>query len=224
MSGPKCNEYVLNEQRRQEELRRIEEQIKEEREQKSANFNAQVEADLAEFKERLYKRRERKIITEAMDEAMTELGYNLIATLEPKKEIEVPVQAHVFSFSEGVGIQVIENAGRISMEVVGLGINNRKPTEGEKDYLEEQMEEFCDSFARLEKKLQEKGIVKSAVIHRFPPDKRYARILNLDDFSQIDEVDTLQMRMTKVQKKNEIHEVQNSKRVQKTGSKENRNG
>lgn len=215
MSGPKCDEYVLNEQRRQEELRRIEEQLKLEREQKSAEFNARMDEDLEAFKERLYKRRERKIIAEAMDEAMKELGYDLIATLEPKKEVEVPVHAQVYSFSEGVGIQVIENGERISMEVVGLGTNTRKPTEGESDYLEERMTEFCDSFGRLEKVLQEKGIVKSAVIHHLPPNKKYARILNLDNFFRVEEVETLQTKMEKERRRNEIGEENLLKQAQR---------
>lgn len=218
MSGPKCNEYVLNEQRRQEELRRIEEQLRQERERESIAYNTRMNEEWEVFLESLYECCEREIIAEAMDEAMEELGYDLIATLEPKGEVDVPIRAQVFSFSEGVGIQVVENEGRISMEVVGLGTNNRKPTEGESEYLEEKMEEFCNSFELLEKKLQEKGIVKSTVIHRLPPSKKYARILNLENFFAQEEVETLQMRMEKERKKKEMKEnasLRHEKRCEK---------
>jgi len=237
MSGPKCNNYELSEERKREEMRRLREEAKKrikeeirkkeeerrkkeeerkkreeeakrqaeeerrreekEREERAAfcdELNAEVEAQIAQLTEFLYKKREQEIIAETIGEAMEELGYDLIASTGAAAEDEVPVQAQVFSFSDGVGIQMIENGERISMEVVGIGTNNRRPTEEEAAYLEHQMEEFCNAYEKLDEVLKAKGIVKAATIRRLPPDKKYARILNMEQFtsSPNEKVSTLQ--------------------------------
>lgn len=241
MSGPKCNEFVLSEERRLEELRRIEEQLRREEarrleEQKrleeearqraiekenarveyNEDFNRRMEERRAKRKEKLLKKREQEIIAQAIEEAMVELGYDLIAAVEPKVEEENPVQAQLFSFADGVGVQVIENGERISMEVVGLGTNNRRPTEAEGEYLENQMADFCDAYTKLEEKLKEKGIVKSNTIHHLPPNKKYARILNMENFEQKKEVTTLQTIMKKsVQKTQEDMQITMKKQTEK---------
>ena len=92
------------------------------------------------------------------------------------------------------------------MEIVGFGTNNRFPTDREKDYLELQMERFCDAYDVLEQKLAEKGIVKAAAIRRCPPDKQFARILNLASFEQKKEVETLQSIMKKEQQMQKAEE------------------
>lgn len=224
MSGPKYSQFQLDRQRSEEERRRIEEEIRQkelrrieeerrleaerrekeakerrEREEYNISYNADLEKRVAELREKMFKKREQEIIAEAIDEAMEEMGYDLIASTD--RECEAPVQAQVFSFSEGVGVQVIENAGRISMEIVGIGTNNRKPTESESAYLETKMVDFCQSYQILEQKLRQKGIVKAEKIHHFPPDKKYARILNVDNFAQKKEATTLQMHMKETTEK-----------------------
>ncbi len=221
MSGPKCNQYALNEEFRRQELKRAEEearrrveeerrrkeeearlreeQKKAERQERSKEFNADVEDRVQRLKERLYKKREQEIVAHAIDEAMMELGYDLIASDVPKEDDdeEMLIQAQVFSFSEGVGVQVVENGGRISMEIVGLGTSSRRPTDMESEYIEGQMVSFCDTFGVLEKKLEEKGVVKVGAIRHLSPSKKYARILNVDEFSERKEVSTLQSVMKK---------------------------
>lgn len=233
MSGPKCNEFELSEQRRQEELRRIEEELRRKQEEerqkrlaemrrmleerkarieyiKEANsrFEEELERQLKEeYEEELqetYAKREQQIIAEAIDEVMDEMGYEVIAESKPMEKVSMPVKAQVFSFSEGVGVQIVEAGERISIEVVGLGTNNRIPTEKEKEHLEDKMEEFCDVFHRFEEKLEEKGIVRARVIHKMPPDKKFARVLNLENFNRIKDVNTLQS-VIKKQESGKLH-------------------
>ena len=199
------------ERKREEEIRRKEVEKRKKREADNLIYNAQMEERVAALKAKMLKKREQEIIAEAIDEAMVELGYDLIASIPPKEDAPVYSQAQVYSFSEGVGVQVIESEGRISMEVVGIGTNNRKPTDTECEYLEAQMVGFCDVYEELEEKLKEKGIVKTNTIRRFPPDKKYARILNVNQFTDRKESTTMQTVMKKQTKKSQISSVSGKK-------------
>lgn len=199
----------IEEERRLEEerIRKQEEErqrkIEEERQARIDYLDEISREDDDEYERMLaemYEQRQQEIISSAIDEAMEELGYELVAESKPVENAKVQVQAQVYSFSEGVGVQVVDANGRISMEVVGLGSNDRIPTESESEYLKQQMEDFCEAFDRLEEKLEEKGIVKSSTIHKLPPDKRFARVLNMESMDRKKEVDTLQT----VMKQNQI--------------------
>ncbi len=201
-------------QRKIEEERRLEEErirkqeeerqrkIEEERKARIEYLDEISSEDDEEYERMLaqmYEQRQQEIISSAIDEAMEELGYELVAESKPVENAKVKVQTQVYSFSEGVGVQVVDAGGRISMEVVGLGSNDRIPTESESEYLEQQMEDFCEAFDRLEEKLEEKGIVKSSTVHKLPPDKRFARVLNMESMDKKKEVDTLQTVMKQKQ-------------------------
>lgn len=260
MSGPKCNEYVLSEERRraeyerlERELRRIEEERREEerrqkererrleeerrrreeekrleeerrieeerrrreeekrreeerirkekqdREDYAVSFNEQEEREFQALLDAMFEQREQEIVAEAIDEALEEMGYEMVASMTPKVQTDNLCRAQVYEFSEGTGIQVMAANGQISLEIVGIGNNNRVPTEQESEYLEQQMEQFCDAYKVLEQKLEEKGIVRAAAIRHNSPDKKFARILNVSAFQQKKEVETLQTFMKKEQ-------------------------
>lgn len=186
----------LEEERRQEEerKRKLEEerQQKEMREAESEAFNEQEEEAFEALLQRMYRKRERQIVTEAIEETMVEMGYELIAAQAPSERAGDDVSAQVYSFSNGTGIQVMECGGQVSLEVVGLGTNNRLPDETERSYLEEQMADFCDAYEDVEERLAKKGIVRAQMIFHKKPDKKYARILNLSVLEQKKQVDTLQ--------------------------------
>lgn len=261
MSGPKCDEYILDEvlaaavragleeelrqqeeerRRREEERRRLEEERRkaeekrlrlaaEERRRREeerrrqeeerlrrikarADFaeeqNADVEARFQAYLEEMYQKKEQEIVAKAIDEALEEMGYEMVASMTPKVATDKHVQAHVYEFDEGVGIQVLEANGQVSMEVVGIGTNNRFPTEREKEYLEGQMERFCDAYDTLNEKLAAKGIVKAAEVRHNRPDKQFARILNVSSFEAQREVETLQNVMKKEEKRKLAKEEQ----------------
>lgn len=217
----------IEEERRLEEerIRKQEEErqrkIEEERKAR-INYLDEISSEDDEEYERMlaqmYEQRQQEIISSAIDEAMEEMGYELVAESKPVENAKVKVQTQVYSFSEGVGVQVVDVGGRISMEVVGLGSNDRIPTESESEYLEQQMEDFCEAFDRLEEKLEEKGIVKSSTIHKLPPDKRFARVLNMESMDKKREVDTLQTVMK--QKKSVVNkDTEKKKSVANTVTK-----
>lgn len=214
------------ERRRQEELRRLEEEErrrreeeerrrreeeerqrreaaeKAERESESDDFNEAEEAELAALEEKLYQRRKEEIVAKAMDEVMQEMGYELVASMTPPVSDEDHfIQAQVFSFGDGSGVQVMEAEGQISLEVVGIGTNDRTPSEQEAEFLECKMGEFCQAYQVLVEKLAKRGIVRSAVKYHQEPNKKYARILNVDVFEKKKEVETLQHHIKSKEKK-----------------------
>lgn len=212
MSGPKCDQFELEEQRRREEMERLrlelekerrrEEERKrkqeEERRQKELRkaeneaFNKQEEEAFEALLQKMYHKREQQIVAEAIEETMEEMGYDLIAVHASSENADVDVSAQVYSFSNGTGIQVMEHGGQVSLEVVGIGTNNRLPDEEERLYLEGQMTDFCEAYEELEERLEKKGIIKSQMIFHKKPDKKYARILNISVLEQKKQVETLQ--------------------------------
>lgn len=280
MSGPKCDEYILEEElaeafratllaqyrqqeeerlrleeerRRQEEeeRRRIEEARRKEEEerlrleeeerrlleeerrrqeeerlrriQERADFaevqNADVEARFQAYLEEMYKRKEQEYIAQAIDETLEEMGYEMVASMTPKMPTDQLVQAQVYEFEPGVGIQVLEANGQVSMEVVGIGTNNRFPTEQEKSYLKGQMERFCDAYDVLNEKLAARGVVKAVEVRHNKPDLQFARILNVSSFETKKEVETLQTVMRQEEKRSNTEEKQNGVSVGKAPGK-----
>ncbi len=201
MSGPKCDEFALEEHRREIERRKLREELQRKRkeeeqqrklEKRNREFNASVETEYEALFEELFEKREQHIIAKAIDEAMEEMGYHLIASMTPKDDEEEPISAQIYGFSDGTGIQIMEANGQVSLEVVGLGTNDRIPTEKESEYLEQQMSTFCLAYNDLESKLNKKGIERKSVIYHQKPNKQFSRILNVLNFDQIQEIKTLQ--------------------------------
>ena len=258
MSGPKCDEYILEEElaaavrasleeelrqqeeerRRQEEMerlrleekkRRLEEERHRQEEERlrqvkaredfAKEQNADIEERFQEYLEKMYKKKEQEIVAKAIDEALEEMGYEMVASMTPKVATDQHVEAQVYEFEEGVGIQVLEANGQVSMEVVGIGTNNRFPTEQEKSYLKGQMEHFCDAYDVLNEKLAAKGIVKAVEVRHNKPDMQFARILNVSTFDTKREVETLQNVMKKEEKRSGAQKEQISVSGNKTLSK-----
>ena len=190
--------------RKEEEERRRKEEERQriERENASDEFNLEEEEALAELEELLYSKRKDEIVANAIDAVMEEMGYELIASMTPPTQPEDHlIQAHVFSFGDGSGIQVMEAGGQVSLEVVGIGTNDRTPTDKEAEFLEEKMEEFCQNYQELTDRLAKHGIIRTHVKYHQNPDKKYARILNINNFNKEKEVDTLQFLMKNKEKK-----------------------
>lgn len=214
MSGPKCDIFELERQRREAEMERLRRELEEKRRQEEArqqkelreaesrDFNEQEEVAFEELLQKMYRKRERQIVAEAIEETMAEMGYDLIAAQEPAEDAAADVSAQVYSFSNGTGIQVMECGGQVSMEVVGLSTNNRLPDETERLYLEEQMADFCGTYEELEVRLEQRGIVRTQMIFHRKPDRKYARILNISVLEQKKQTETLQSVLRQQKKMN----------------------
>ena len=63
------------------------------------------------------------------------------------------------------------------------------------------MEEFYQNYQELTDRLAKHGIIRTHVKYHQNPDKKYARILNINNFNKEKEVDTLQFLMKNKEKK-----------------------
>ena len=73
--------------------------------------------------------------------------------------------------------------GKITMELGGIGNDDRLPTETESARLASDMRTFCDDYHEIEQRLLKKGIVTKK-ISVLPPDAQYAQIINVSDYNR----------------------------------------
>ena len=72
--------------------------------------------------------------------------------------------------------------GRIAMELGGLDSTDRTPTASESSALCEEMEDFCEDFKEIERRLLARGVVMASRISLLPPDSAYTQIINTSDY------------------------------------------
>lgn len=78
-------------------------------------------------------------------------------------------------------IPIFDN-GQIVMELCGLDEVDRTPEFAESEQLCRDMENFCEDFSEIERRLAEKGVVLRSRIQKLPPNVEYAQILNVNDY------------------------------------------
>lgn len=69
------------------------------------------------------------------------------------------------------------------MELGGIDTSDRIPTAQETGQLCDSMEQFCDDFREVEKRLLAKGVVLAERLSLLPPSAEYAQIINTADYS-----------------------------------------
>lgn len=178
---------------------------------KALPFGGGAEAEIAAEIERLegllVRQQEQAYIAETVDEVMAEMGYDLIGTREVRKKSGKRFRNELFTFDEGTAVNVtFASDGQISMELGGIGREDRVPTEEETDVLTHAMESFCGEFAEFERKLRERGIVVGNRIALSPPSAEYAAMININDYdvrddARIDEMNAGEKRRRPAEKK-----------------------
>ena len=68
------------------------------------------------------------------------------------------------------------------MELGGLDSTDRTPSASESAALREEMEDFCNDFKEIERRLFARGVVLASRISLLPPDAAYAQIINTSDY------------------------------------------
>ena len=68
------------------------------------------------------------------------------------------------------------------MELGGLDNIDRIPNDTESAVLCGEMQDFCDDFKEIEKRLLAKGVIVADRISMLPPDVAYAQIINTSDY------------------------------------------
>jgi len=160
-----------------------------------------LEKKIEELKNASVKRNEQEYISQCIDEAMHEMGYNVIGNREVTKKNGRKLRHELFLFDEGTAVDVTyAGNGQISMELGGLDNEDRAPSNAESVALVDSMVTFCDAYAELERRLKEKGVITTK-ISVLPPDEEYAQIINMEDYSMTEKVATFDVSTSKKQQR-----------------------
>ncbi|QUA54664.1 hypothetical protein [Aristaeella lactis] len=142
-----------------------------------------VKNEIAKLEQQSMKQKESEYIKKALDEAMREMGYDLIGDRVVAKKSGKRIRHELYSLSNGTAVDVTysEN-GQITMELGGIDQVDRQPDTDESLQLVEDMRSFCTDYDVLVKRLAEKG-VKTQKLSIMPPSVEYAQIINSNDYS-----------------------------------------
>ena len=143
----------------------------------------EVKTEIQLLEKRAAEQMEREYIKTALDEAMQELGYELIGDRVLEKRSGRRIQHELYSLDDGTAVDVTySDNGQITMELGGLDQNDRQPDYQEAVQLVEDMKSFCVDYDILTQKLAERGI-QSDRLSIMPPTVEFAQIINENDFS-----------------------------------------
>ena len=124
---------------------------------------------------------------------MEEMGYTVIGSREVTKKNGKHFRNELYTYGEGTAVNVTYSSdGKIAMELGGVDATDRLPNDHETVVLCESMEQFCDDFKEIEKRLFAKGIVLADRISLLSPSAEYAQIINTTDYNMTEKAETLQ--------------------------------
>ena len=158
--------------------------------------NASIEvlnAEIKRIKETVDADDEQAYISDCLDEVMEEMGYTVIGSREVTKKNGKRFRNELYTYGEGTAVNVTYSSdGKIAMELGGIDATDRLPDSHETAVLCESMENFCEDFKEIEKRLLAKGVVLADRISLLPPSAEYAQIINTADYRMTEKAETLQ--------------------------------
>ena len=136
-----------------------------------------------QLEQRWLRQEEEAYIYKALDEVIQEMGYPLLGTREVTKRSGKHFRHALYTFEDGTAINVTySDNGQIAMELGGLDDHDRIPDDQETFYLCDAMQSFCTSFAQIEEKLKQRGVILRERLHMLPPTEENAQIINTNDY------------------------------------------
>lgn len=160
-----------------------------------------LETEAEKLYQEYVEQQELELVTEAFNEVMEEMGYQVLGTKNiTKKSTGKTIKNTVFSYGEGSGIHVIDNGESITMQVVGLEDEPRAITTEEREYLVEEQESFCESYFKIHEELAKRGIVMKKQLQKLPPSAEYASLLSMNGYTFTPEKES-KKNISKVDKK-----------------------
>ena len=157
----------------------------------------QLKSEIAQMEQIITSAEEQSYISKCIDEVMVEMGYDLIGSREVTKKSGKHFHNELYLFDEGTAVNVTRSDdGQTTMELGGLDNVDRIPTNTECQQLCDVMEDFCEDYAEIEKRLAAKGI-KTKRIAILPPEEQYAQIINMEDYDMkgdVEEFEAVQKR------------------------------
>lgn len=149
----------------------------------SAEAISLLDAKIRETEEVIRQQDEQAYISRCVDEAMQEMGYAVVGSREVVRRSGKRFRNALYLFDEGTAVNITYSSdGQITMELGGIGNDDRLPTEAESASLASDMRTFCDDYHEIERRLLKKGIVTKR-ISVLPPDAQYAQIINVSDYN-----------------------------------------
>ena len=154
-----------------------------------------LKAEIARIKKTVAEDDEQAYISDCLDEVMDEMGYSVLGSREVTKRNGKRFRNELYAYGDGTAVNVTYSSdGKIAMELGGIDTSDRVPTAQETDKLCDSMEQFCDDFKEIEKRLSGKGVVLANRISLLPPDAEYAQIINISDYSMENEAETISVK------------------------------
>ena len=154
-----------------------------------------LEAEIERIKKAVAEDDEQAYISDCLDAVMVEMGYCVLGSREVTKRNGKKFRNELYAYGDGTAVNVTYSSdGKIAMELGGIDTSDRVPTAQETDKLCDSMEQFCDDFKEIEKRLLAKGVVLADRISLLPPDAEYAQIINTSDYSMGTEADTISVK------------------------------
>ena len=124
-------------------------------------------------------------LREAVDEAMREMGYPLVGERDLTRKNGKKYHNGLYQYKDGTAISVMQcSDGQLTMEIGGLDLMDRLPSEAEAGQMVGEMHSFCEAYEKIEQALAEKG-VESRRVSLCPPDAQYAQIINMKDYRMV---------------------------------------
>ncbi|MCD7880943.1 MAG: hypothetical protein LUG47_04605 [Clostridiales bacterium] len=149
----------------------------------STDAIAILDTKLKETEAIIRQQEEQAYISQCVDEAMEEMGYSVVGNREVVRRNGKHFRNELYLFDEGTAVNVTYSSdGQITMELGGIGMEDRLPDEAESASLASDMQAFCDDYYEIEQRLLKKGIVTRR-ISILPPDAQYAQIINVSDYN-----------------------------------------
>lgn len=154
-----------------------------------------LKAEIKRIKETVDADDEQAYISDCLDEAMEEMGYTVIGSREVTKKNGKHFRNELYTYGEGTAVNVTYSSdGKIAMELGGIDATDRLPDNHETSVLCDSMEQFCDDFKEIEKRLLAKGVVLADRISLLPPSAEYAQIINTTDYQMTETTEALQIK------------------------------
>lgn len=154
-----------------------------------------LKTEIARIKKTVTEDDEQAYISDCLDEVMDEMGYSVLGSREVTKRNGKRFRNELYAYGDGTAVNVTYSSdGKIAMELGGIDTSDRVPTAQETEKLCDSMEQFCDDFKEIEKRLLGKGVVLANRISLLPPDAEYAQIINISDYSMETEADTISVK------------------------------
>lgn len=127
--------------------------------------------------------REQAHVCECVRQVMAEMGYDLLGGRDVVKRSGRSFRNELYHFEDGRALSVTHASdGQITIELGGLGREDRLPDAAEAALLRSDMDAFCASFHEVEKRLNALGVKVRERVRLLPPDEAFATIINLTDY------------------------------------------